>query len=397
MELAHRLRERRERFSLTQERVSRVLGVPQAMISYWETGARQPSLTVLKELAVLYNTTPEYLLGQEDEPEGANPLQRFRNLPENESLRFAVKKWLAFLDVWADFLEEDLSVEPAGLKRPPRTLDEKSTVTDARRASALAEKVRAYYGLGHDALPDLYAFLDEQGVFVYKANLGDVGDGKDSISGAFYSHPKLGYCILVNADTTPGRQAFTLAHEFAHALYHHTEAGIICRFAHQDPLEKFANAFAGNFLVPGKELRRLAKRDSTRSSRAELDPFEALSLARYFGVSYGMILVRLKAEQLITQEEHDAWKQLSASSMAEQLGLDPADFRIPEPKRLVLERYPVSVLERVRNAIEEGFLSPKQAAGLLEVDLLDIQRKLLTPPPEATEPEKREHDQFANV
>lgn len=397
MELAHRLRKRRERLSLTQDWVAKALGVSRPMLSYWESGARTPGLKQLRDLAALYGTTPGGLLGEADAQPPSEHLVLFRGLPRGERVRAAVRTWLEFLDAWAAFRVEDLGLPEPGPSRPPRALDENETVTDRRRASALADKVRKHYRFGQDALPDLYAFLDEKGVLVYKANLGSIGRGEDSVSGAFYNHPRLGYCILVNADTSPGRQSFTLAHELAHALYHHAKGGIICRLAPDDPFERFANTFAANLLVPSKELRRLAKKELENGRKASLEPLDAVSLATLFGVSYAMILVRLSSERLITPAQHDEWRQYSANSLAEQLGLGCEEFRIPERKALHLERYPMSVLEETKRAIEQGHLSPKQAAGLLRVDASDVQRVLLAAPPAATDRERHEHEEFASA
>jgi Zn-dependent peptidase ImmA (M78 family)/DNA-binding XRE family transcriptional regulator len=391
VELARRLREKRERLSLTQERVSQAIGVPREVISFWENGSRSPSLKQLQGLAVLYNTSPAELLGEEDATEEERHVL-LRGI-EDEGVHLAVRQWLGFLDSWAVFLE-DLGQELPGPGRPPRQLDERETITDARRASALAEKVRNYYQLGQDALPDLYTFLDERDYLVTRVNLGSVGQGENSISGAFYNHPSLGFCILVNADTSPGRQAFTLAHEFAHSLYHHGKGGIICRYDPNDPIERFANVFAGNFLVPGKELRRLAKKDLLKGGKQELAPSDALSLAAYFGVSYAMILVRLRAERLVTQAKYDEWRRFSAMALAKQLGISSDEFHVPEPQPLHLDRYSVSVLEQTKRAIEQDLLSPKQAAGLLRVEQSDIQRTLLSDPPPASPQEYREHAQF---
>jgi Zn-dependent peptidase ImmA (M78 family)/DNA-binding XRE family transcriptional regulator len=394
VELARRLRENREGLSLTQERVSQALGVPRELISYWENGSRTPSLKQLEGLSVLYRTSPPVLLGE------IAPTEEERHVLlrgiEDEGAQLAIRWWLGFLDSWADFLV-DLEQELPGPARPPRQLDERETITDARRASALAEKVRDFYKLGQDALPNLYTLLDERDYLVTKANLGSIGQGEDSISGAFYNHPRLGFCILVNADTSPGRQAFTLAHEFAHSLYHHAKGGIICRYDADDPVERFANAFAANFLIPGKELRRLARKELLKGSKEVLAPSDALTLAAYFGVSYAMILVRLRAERLITYDQYDEWRRYSAMALARQLGISSDEFNVPEPRALHLDRYPVSVLEQIKRAIEQDLLSPKQAAGLLRVEQSDIQRTLLSDPPLASPQELREHDQFATA
>ena len=74
--------------------------------------------------------------------------------------------------------------------------------------------------------------------------------GQRGSVGAFYNHPKLGYSIFVNADTAPGRQTFTMAHEFAHALFHYPTVGVVSRKGDRDPKERFADAFAAHFLVP---------------------------------------------------------------------------------------------------------------------------------------------------
>lgn len=394
MDLARRLREKRERLSLTQERVAQTLGVPRELISYWENGTRIPNLKQLHTLGVIYRASPAQLLGEESDDEAERHVM-LRGIDGERGL-LAIRQWLGFLDSWAELLE-DLGLELPGPGKPPRQLDERETVTDVRRASSLAEKVRDHYKLGQDAMPDLYALLDERGYLVTKANLGPIGQGHDGISGAFFNHPRLGFSILVNADTSPGRQAFTLAHEFSHSLYHHAIGGIICRYNHNDPVERFADAFAANFLVPGKELRRLAKGELVRGDKGELAPSDALSLAAYFGVSYAMILVRLRREGLINFDQYAEWRQYSAKALAVQLGLNGDEFHVPEPRPLRLDRYPLSVLELIKKAIEQEQLSPKQAAGLLDVALSDIQRILLSAPPLANELERQEHEQFAGA
>jgi IrrE N-terminal-like domain len=87
----------------------------------------------------------------------------------------------------------------------------------------------------------------------------DMGQGSEGGSGAFYNHPKLGYSILVNADTAPGRQTFTMAHEFAHALFHYPTVGVISRKGDRDPKERFTDAFAAHFFVPSGALRELSE------------------------------------------------------------------------------------------------------------------------------------------
>ncbi|NMO04516.1 helix-turn-helix transcriptional regulator [Gordonia sp. TBRC 11910] len=63
--LAERLRSEREYLGMSQDQVARVLGLPRAAVSAFETGRRKVSSGELARLAALYGTTPNRLLGSE--------------------------------------------------------------------------------------------------------------------------------------------------------------------------------------------------------------------------------------------------------------------------------------------------------------------------------------------
>jgi Zn-dependent peptidase ImmA (M78 family)/DNA-binding XRE family transcriptional regulator len=392
--LGERLRERRDRAGLTQAVAARTVRVPRELISMWETEARVPGLQQLEELARLYRANVGYLLGEEELNEKRERESLYGELAWDAEARLEIERWLDFLDGWAEFLE-DLGEELPGPSRPPRALDEGQIVADARRAPKLAAAVREYYWLDLTTMPvDLYAFFEEAEVaLVYRASLGGIGQGTNGVSGAFYNHPRLGYSILVNADTTPGRQAFTLAHEFAHALFHYPTVGVISRKGDRDSKERFADAFAAHFLVPGSALRELAE-PSWRENGVE--PYRAVSLAAHFRVSYATLLYRLLQENLIPEWNYEDLKEYSPSAMAQQLGLDVGFFSVPKRRPLYLDRYPISVLEWIRWAVEEEELSHAQAAELLNVDVVTFRHQigLLEDPPEATEEEEQEFDEL---
>src|SRR6266487_4029012 len=82
---------------------------------------------------------------------------------------------------------------------------------------------------------------------IYLAPLG--GDLRGTVSGAFLPHDEVGFSILVNAQTTPGRRQFTLAHELAHALFHGRRP-YVGWLGRPEAVERFADQFAAEFLVP---------------------------------------------------------------------------------------------------------------------------------------------------
>ena len=361
MTIAPRLQQQRERLTLTREQVAQTLGIPEQLLSLWERGDRNPGLYQLEQLARLYGVNIGYLLGKEDlqEPPG-DPKVNFERV--REALRMQ-HRWLAFLDNWAEFLED---LEKIPLK-PFLPLEEEDIATDS--APTLAAKFRQRYRLGMDALPALSVFLDLQGILVYRASLGK------SLAGDFYNHPKLGCCILLNSDTTPGHQAFTLAREWFRSLEHPGNR----------ERTDFADAFARHFLVPGDRLRWLVE-----NARGRLDAYKALRLAVYFRTSYRCLLDRLREENLIPPEQYREWSEYSSATMAAQIGLDPSWFQVAGPP--YLDRYPVSVLEQVKEAIEDLELTPSQAAGLLDLDVVTVQTILNAQPPLATSVEEREFE-----
>lgn len=391
--LGDRLRDRRGRAGLTQGDAARALRLPRELVSMWETEARTPGLGQLEELARLYRVNAAYLLGEEELDEKREREVLFRGLSDSPEVRLELERWLDFLDSWADFLEDLGEEDLPGPGKPPKELKEWAQSTDARRAPTLASKVREVYGLGSAAIPDLYAFLDEWEILVYRAALGSINGSRGGVSGAFYNHSDLGYCLLVNSDTTPGRQAFTLAHEFAHALFHYPSRGLISWKGVRDPREKFADVFAAHFLVPTKQLKELVE-DEKGSGWP--DPYEALQLASYFRVSYATLLYRLFEEKIIEEDTYEWLKGFSPSQMAFYLGMDPEEYSLPEHKTLHLERYPVSVIEQVKRAVDDAELTPSQAAGLLDVDVHTLQRriKLFSDPPKADAGERLEFEEL---
>jgi Zn-dependent peptidase ImmA (M78 family)/transcriptional regulator with XRE-family HTH domain len=384
--LGARLRLAREQVGLSQQEAADELGIAREIISYWEHERRVPSQAQLDCLATAYGTTVRYITGRETSTSGADEhaLLYRRIDAQARHTREAAKHWLSFLNSWA-VLQVARGERLPGRGRPPKELVQATqSVTDSRRASALADCVRKHYDVGFDAIPDLFAFLDGQGTLVFRAPLGRLSKPGD-VSGIYYNHPQLGHCILINSDMTHGRQVFTLAHECAHALFHYRETGMVSRAGDTDRKERFADAFAGHLLVPAATVRAIVARDHVR------DAFEVIRLQRYFRVSYATMLYRLKVEGLLTDQQYEEYQGYSPSYLATRLGFDVSDYQQPRQSRgVTLGMYPSSVLWRVLALLRDNELSPIDASSLLQVSLDTVLRDLLARPEEASAEERQE-------
>ncbi len=226
---------------------------------------------------------------------------------------------------------------------------------------------------------------DLAGISVYHAPLG--GDLDATISGAFLPHDRVGFAVLVNAQTTPGRRQFTLAHELAHALFHGRRP-YVGWLGRPEAVERFADQFAAEFLVPTASLRAAVEAIGLTKVR---DPEVAVHLQRYFRVSYAMLLVRLRAARLADDEDVEAMRQIHPVHVAERLGYSVArDEWSQDPDAWGLARFPKRFLRLLRRAFDEGRITLSSASAMTGLSDLDLEQSLRDTPATRTD-----NDDFA--
>ena len=393
MPIAENLARARSDSGLGQEDVANALGVSRAMVSYWEGGSRIPNDRQLAALSRLLRTPIAVLVGAEEPapaPDVAAMLMRGADQDLPDEARPGLREFVEFLDSYADLAD--------AARFPIRGMHESPFVSgvgfesadDARRK---AEEVRAYLRVGLGPIGDIDALCELLGVTVYRAPLGL--DLTHTVSGAFYNHPVVGFSILVNLDMTPGRRRFTIAHELAHALFHSASDRYIVSTSGKPPRERFADAFAGEFLMPTEGVRRVMEEHGF-GPRIE-DPAEVIHLQRFFGVSYITALVRLRQAKFLTQPRLEQFKEVRPVLLARSLGFEISEEEFgPRRDLWRLERFPPRFRRLLRNAVNHGVLSVPSAAALTRLSIDEI-TELVTPDvggPGPTEEERVELDEY---
>lgn len=164
---------------------------------------------------------------------------------------------------------------------------------------------------------------------------------------------------------TPGRRRFTVAHELAHALFHSDQPYVLSGVG-KDPRERFADSFAGEFLMPQEGVRRMMEEHGFGPTITE--PEDVVQLQRFFGVSWATALVRLRQANYLRHDTYMAFKQVRPVLLARALGYetDPEEYR-QDPMQWRLQRYPLRFLRLLRKALRQDAISVPSAASLVGV------------------------------
>jgi len=368
MTIAKNLVRARSESGLGQEDLANALGVSRAMISYWEAGSRVPNDRQLVALSRLLRSAIAVLVGAEEPapaPDVAAMLLRGADHELPDDAFPGLREFVEFLDAYAE-LADAAKFPVRGMRQSPFVSGAGfESGDDARRK---AEEVRAYLRVGLGPIGDIDALCELLGVTVYRAPLGE--DLAHTVSGAFYDHPVIGFSLLVNLDMTPGRRRFTVAHELAHALFH-GESKYIVSTAGKPPRERFADAFAGEFLMPTEGVRRVMEEQGF-GPRIE-DPSEVVQLQRFFGVSYITALVRLRQAKFLTQLRFDSFKLIRPVLLARSLGFEIGEEEYhPRPDLWRLERFPSRFRRLLRLTVQGEVLSVPSAAALTRLSIDEI-------------------------
>jgi Zn-dependent peptidase ImmA (M78 family)/DNA-binding XRE family transcriptional regulator len=368
--LGPQLERARRAAGFTQDDVAASLGVSRAMISYWEANTRVPNEVQLAALASLYRRQPNDFYETAPIDEKADEARMLYRRAAVELTAAAQRGIGAFVDFLADYakLADQCGVNLRGMTQSPFLLVPGfESADDARRK---AEEVRAHLRIGLGPVADVDKICEQLGITVYRSQLGN--DLSKTISGAFFNHPRIGFSILVNLDMTPGRRRFTLAHELGHALLHSDGDSIVVSGPKRDAREKFADIFAGEFLMPSEGIRRAIEEFGAGGPRID-DPADVIHLQRYFNVSYVTALVRLRQARLLTKTNFERFKSAQPVAFAAHLGyeIDDEEYQ-QDPHRWRIDRFPIRFLRLVRQAIRSGVISPSTASTVMGLTIAEV-------------------------
>lgn len=277
--LGRRLRAAREACGMTQEQVSRELGLSRASVAQMELGNRQVTSLELDRLAYLYGRDIRQFLSDAFDPQDALTvlLRANADLARDGKVPEGLRRCIA-LGREISSLEALLGIEREAMAPPTYPATALKSKWDAiQQGGRVAMEERRRLNLGDSPLPDITEILDGQGIRVAFVPL------PNDVSGLTIQEAGIGILVAANANHPPLRQRFSFAHEYAHVLLDREASGsIVSRGDNRAELVEIrANSLAAVFLMPDEGVRRYVQAlGKGKPSRSVADVFDENDVTR---------------------------------------------------------------------------------------------------------------------
>jgi Zn-dependent peptidase ImmA (M78 family)/DNA-binding XRE family transcriptional regulator len=361
--LGRRLQDARKARGLTQQDVARDLGIARTTVTAIEQGERHVRPEELIQLSRLYGR-------------GVNELVRDREVAEELAIQFRAaiahagrhqteltRATQEFQQLCEDYLElEQLCGAPLTRNYPLQYPLEGISPEEAAEDIASAERNRL--GLGDGLILRLREILESDiGLRIFYPKL------PSHIAGMFAYTERFGGCIAINAVHPEERQRWSLGHEYSHFLTNRFRPEISVMFVYErvSTSERFADAFAGAFLMPSNGLKRRFH-EVSRLRQGKITPAELCRLAHYYFVSVEALTRRLESLHLLPSGTWDRLRDSGFKVREAQtiLGLEPH----PRAHHLLPLRYQYLAVE----AFQRGDLTEGQLSRFLRIDRVEARR-----------------------
>lgn len=165
--------------------------------------------------------------------------------------------------------------------------------------------------------------------------------------------------MMVNSNSTRGRQHFTIAHELYHLFYDESPVPHMCGETISE-VERNANLFASALLLPREGL--LSMLSPKEVSNRGIDLSTILKMEQLFEVSRINLLVRLKECNLISKAQFEEIKSIPVKKSAMEYGYDLSLYN-PGNEGVVISDFG----EKARILFERGKISEGHYLELLNL------------------------------
>ena len=361
--IGRRLKQAREALGYTQEQVSEELKIGRPRYSDLENGKRDLPLRELYKFCEFFGKPLDYFLKEKLAVETGFKVL-FRKTEGDREIARIISEFENLCEKMYE-LEEIMEI----YIKPSMSKDydyEKNRLWFWGKHYANQERNRL--NLGQAPIRNLDQILEEKcGLKIFYLPIPE----ERGIFGMFTFDENRGGCILVNANPTRGNQLFSLAHEYAHFIFHKERLGIISFEKEKNTLyERLANIFTSEFLMPENAVSDLF--NIKIKKRRDVTAEDVIYLADYFGVSFQAMVYRLNNLKLLSHnKKEELINQTWITAVRDSMG-------IPEPERGRL-KFPSLYIHLCIKAYQQNRITTSKFAEFMELPLyqaMDVGRRI---------------------
>lgn len=227
---------------------------------------------------------------------------------------------------------------------------------DVNNIKSVSAKARQWLGISvSDNFDAMRQAVESKGIMVIVSNgyNGKWQIDKDNPVRGFSLYYNTVPVIVVKKQLSKGAQAFTLMHELAHLLLHKESAiDDDDDFHSYQGMEKEANEFAGNLLIPDGFLNEIDVGGLLNIGVSEYDNYLSNYKKRWC-VSGEAILVRLVINNLISQQHYQSYRyfknQQTVKDSQKKADKIPRTYRHREPLNVFGKPFVYAVFDSLHN------------------------------------------------
>jgi Zn-dependent peptidase ImmA (M78 family)/transcriptional regulator with XRE-family HTH domain len=266
----------REYRGINQEELAQNISITQGYLSKIEKGLLLANEEVLERLCATLKLDAKFFSKKGDIFPPNLYYRKKTKTPQRTLNKIEAEMNIHRLNIHELLTSIDIDTQPLGNFDLEEHLDPK----------LVARKVRQLWGIPSGPINNLYSIIERKGVVMVSFDFESL-----DIDGRSMFTDKKQPIIFVNSSKPMCRQRFTVAHELGHLLMH-----IGNSISEERDIEKEANIFANEFLIPEMDLRKQILTGLTLHGLADLK--------RYWKVSMQAILYKAHSSKIITDYNH---------------------------------------------------------------------------------------------
>jgi Zn-dependent peptidase ImmA (M78 family)/transcriptional regulator with XRE-family HTH domain len=360
--IGERLKKAREALGYTQEEVAEKLNIGRPRYSDIENGKRDIPLKELYSFSEFFGRPLEYFLKEKLTVDSGFKVL-FRKIEGDQEVAKIITEFETLCEKM--YTLEDI----ADIKIKPSISKDYEYEKDRLWfwGKFYAKQERQRLDLGQAPVRNLDQILEEK--CALKIFYLPIPEEK-GIFGMFTYDEEMGGCVLINKNANFGKQLFSLAHEYAHFVFHKERLGIVSSEKEKDTSdESLADHFAGDFLMPEESVNDIF--NIRIKNRKDLTAEDIIYFAEYFGVSFQAMIYRLNNLKLLTNKIKERLiNETWVNTVRRSMGISEPESR---PK------FPSLYFRLCFKAYQQNKITTSKLAEFLELPLyqaMEIGRKI---------------------